>query len=312
MLKNMKIFTKSKLNIKELNPRRFWNVDGLETYLEYKKIDDLKLIDRIKWCSDNFETVSFETGDRLYGITPTDLLEERTQAYIEKTLNLMSKIINAGILVVHLAGSCKVGKPPYKRIELEQKTEILNKCIEYINIVDPKNKIIALENTFPTDWMNEDKGIISFYPFGKISSDFGDRIRTFDIAHGGISAYTYSKLIKGENNYTYLDTEFGKVPVYFSEEEKEIVESAKKNLTDAVCDELRRANVVNVHFNANKGLLDGFGINEKSDLDLQKIAGLLKGKNICIVAEVKERRTNDYFNAPNQREMIKFLKEYFQ
>lgn len=309
----MKIFTKSTLNIKQIKLRKDWHVDGIETYLKYDEIFNPKLKDKLNWCSDNFETINLETGDRLYGRTPVDLLDDRSRKYIEKALEIYNKIPNRGILVVHLAGNCQVHEPPYKKLILEKKEENLAVCLEYINKIDPENRLIALENTFPTDWMDEDKGIISFYPFGKISADFENRIRTFDIAHSGITMYTYSKLANSSNkNYSYFESEFGRTPVYFSEEEEKITELAKKSLTNAVCEEIKRANVVNVHVNTSYKLLDGFGINEETDLDLSKILEVLKGKNITLIAEVKERQTNDYLTAQNQRGMIKFLREYFQ
>ncbi len=230
-------------------------------------------------------------------------------------MNQRESIPNPGLLTVHLAGGCDVLNPPYSKVSYRKKEEVLEECLNYINKIDPDNTTIALENTFPTDWMDEDKGVISFYPIGKISADFGKRIRTFDIAHSGITMYTLKNLtsIDREGKTGYLKSEkFGRIPVYVSEDEMKIREIAKRSLTYAVCQEIAKADVVNIHVNTSLGLLDGFGIDEETDLDLTRILETLKGEETNLVAEVKERQREDYINAPNQKKMISYLNRLIQ
>lgn len=301
----MKIFAKAILDSEQIEARKSLPVNGIEILLNPKNLSESNLDDKLKLCSDNFETVNLEVGDRLYSTVPVDLLDPESRKYIEKVLELHSQIPNPGLVVAHLVGRCQVSDPPYKGLKPQSKPQILAASLEYIRKLDPENKIIALENTFPTDWMDENEGIISFYPIGKISSGFGNRIRTFDIAHSGITMYTYKNLV---NSY-FPSKQFGNIPVYFSDEEQKVSELAKQSLTDAVCEELRKANTVNVHVNVNKGLLDGFV--ESSDLDLSKVLEALKGKDITLVAEVQERETGDYISTPNQRAMVDYLRNFF-
>ena len=304
----MDIFVKSRLDAAQIKERIKLGSTGIELYLDKGDLASLSLKDNLRLCSDNFSKVSLETGDRLYGTAPTDLLDSESREYIEKVLNIRSKIPNAGFLVIHLAGGCQVLDPPYKKLKVQVKKEILEKSLATINELDPENKVIALENTFPTDWMDEKNGIISFYPIGKLSSDFNRRIRTFDTGHSGITAFTLANLSQSKKGYVFNHRTFGEIPVYMADEEVKLAEIAKKSLTKAVLAEVKKANIVNVHLNNSRGLLDGFGVTEGGDIDLKAIIeAIIKRTNATIVTEVKERKTRDYINTPNQREMIDWL-----
>jgi hypothetical protein len=166
----MKIFSKSYLIKEQIEARvdlaKNGNVDGIELVLRNTNLDDISnVIDLLRFCSDNFGTVSLETGDRLCdetpitSIVPTDLLDEKGQEYVENVLSLLTNnnvIQNPGVLVVHLAGGCRnnLYSPPFDEtlaLALQRDKENLSECLEYINNIDPENKLIALENTFPTD-----------------------------------------------------------------------------------------------------------------------------------------------------------------
>lgn len=319
----MKIFTKAFLKRDQLEQRTKLGTDGIEVYLRATDLERPDFRDDLKYCSDNFGTVNLETGDRLYGTRPTDLLDAESRKYVERVLEERSRISNAGVLVVHLAGRCQVLDPPYAGLVEPNKEEALELCIQYVYGLDPKNDIIALENTFPTDWMDENTGRLSFYRSGKISLDFKHRIRTFDTGHSGITVFTYRNLECDPTGVALLDCfdyasirddKFGKIPVYYGPDEHDL-NAEKGDLTGIVCNEIKRAKVVNVHLNGSKGLLDGFGIDEESDIDLGQIVDTLiqkekeGGREITLVTEVKERTTGDYLNVPNQVKMIKWLRE---
>lgn len=305
----VKIFAKSILEEDQIKARKGLNIDGIEVYLTKPDLEGSRPKDMIKLCSDSFRVVNLETGDRLYGIRPTDLLDDESRRYVESVLGIHAKMPNAGFVNMHLAGGCQVLRPPYKGLTKEKKKGTLMACLDYINTLDPGNQTIVLENSFPTDWMYGAEGIISFHPIGKISADFEKRIRTFDIAHSGITAFTYANLADFRGNYGFFESaEFGKIPVYFSDEERKVAESARESITRAVCEEIEGANIVNVHVNTNKGLLDGFGIGDKCDINLELVLSKLlasKRDQLNLVAEVKEE---DYLSIPKQRAMISYLR----
>ncbi len=312
----MKIITKAIMREDQIRARTKLDVEGIEVYLKRPDLDRPEISDLLKLCSDNFGVVNLETGDRVNDEdTPTDLLDFNSREYIESVLSMRSKIPNAGLLVVHLAGNCQVLDSPYDALyRTQRKLETLEASLNYIRKLDPENKIIALENTFPTDWMNEDTGKISFYTFGKIMSDFGDRIRTFDPGHSGITMYTLANVKEVNDGYgTFYSEKFGSIPVYFGEEEARIAELAKISLTDAVRKEVDtyKTLIANVHVNGSKGLLDGFGFSEGSDFEIFKVLEPLRGSNANLVTETKERPTGDFLNSPNQKDAIRILKEYF-
>lgn len=318
----MRIFTKAILREDQIKQRaKLHHVDGIEVYLTAKDMADEKLADKLKLCSDSFKIVNLETGDRLEGITPTDLLDDRSKRYVEEALNNLVRIKNHGILVIHLAGGCKVLEPSsYSQLDVRQSNKFSNlkKCLKYIRGLDPENKLIALENTFPTDWMDEDNGIISFYSMGKLASDFEERIMTFDTGHAGVTAYTYANsYCSPARPFGFFDhNKFGKIPVIFLREEREFKKLTKTSLTHAVCEELKKSNSTSIHLNNSRGLLDGFGMKERGNLNFMEIMSvinekIMKNPNFSIVTEVKERTTGDYLNAPNQKEMIEFIFNYF-
>ncbi len=74
----MKIFTKTRLNHKQIEKRIRLvgkSVQGIEVLLDMNDLKNPRLRETLRLCSDNFETVNLETGDRLYGIKPVDLTE---------------------------------------------------------------------------------------------------------------------------------------------------------------------------------------------------------------------------------------------
>ena len=176
--------------------------------------------------------------------------------------------------------------------------------MEYVNSLDHHNRIIALENIFPSDWMDEDEKVVSFYPCGKISSDFQDRIRVFDIAHYGITLLTFANL----NHQRFLSTALGNMPVYFGEEEIKELEKTK-NPTAAVSREINQSKVIEIHVNTNKDYLGGFGI-EPAYINLEEVLKGLK-KEFILVPEMREAPGCDYVNTPKQREMINYLRSLF-
>lgn len=308
----MKIFAKTILNREQLEARRRLGVDGIEIMLNKARLESPNFPELLRFASDSFPVVSLEAGDRLREQKPTDLTDGESRKYIERIMQALSTISNLGLLTVHLVGNAYLAAPPYENVPRkspEQAEEIVQRCLEYVWKIDPQNKVIALENTFPTDWMDEDKGSISFYPIGKLSQDFGGRQRTYDIAHAGITFFTFRNLRQGSRGSFYTHEKFGDIPVHFSNQEMAAI-ATKRNLTEDVIADMRTARIVNVHFNSNRGLLDGYSPFEQGDLDLGRILGEIRRTfpNANLVAEVKERETGNYLEAPNQSRTLEYLK----
>lgn len=303
----VKVFTKAIARREQIESRKDLG-EGIELLLRAADLQRADFLDCLKYSSDNFPVVNLEVGDRVGGIKPVDLLDGESRRYIEKVLAHGQRLPNLGRIIVHLAAGCQVDEPEYNKIlplSKDQRGYILRIALDYIHSLDSENRIIALENTFPTDWMDEEKGIISYYPIGKSSEDFGERIRVFDIGHAGITAHTLKNLSTLIGNQGFFWHEkFGFIPVYVSEREEERRQMSPEAF---VVNEIYDANIVEYHVSANKGLLDGFGLDEKSSMRLEYLLRIAAAQNpdAVFVAEVRD---DDYVKIPNQRKMIGFLK----
>ncbi len=310
--------------------------DGIELYLhntDFAK-PEAELEGYLRRASDLFPTVNLETGDRLDpdGLHPADLLNPECQKYIERVLNFMDKIPNHGYLVVHLEGACQRLQYPYDGLQDQNKEELLAKCLDQVRRIDPSGKRIALENTFPTDWKTEpepgkpEQGVISFYPFGKLSADFKEFPRVFDPGHCGITLYTLVNTVKVPHaqNGKFKSEEYGRIPVYFGPEEQAIAAVAQGSLIDAIVKEFEAipaGKLRGIHINRSWKLSDGRGISEEADFNLDPLLHAVKKRpelsDLVIVTEFKETKTDpatgrlDYLNAPNQAEGLRYLRDFF-